>query len=212
VTGFAGEFETHLTVWAEGPARLDDLRAWAEARGLKFHLIVLDRGLTPAQPMVTRRGRGNLNGELAAAADLTSRLAADGYTVSRLKIEAAPDNEGVPATDADAASQPGRYFEHHVKLLLDPNADLGAVTALAVRHAARLSRNARRVRADGRAERFVTQRCHAVGRVTARGRLDALLTDLAVGGYAILSAEQEYVIHDTAPGVDAGWLDHGGAT
>ncbi len=209
---FAGEFETHITVRAGDPARLDSLGVWAEARRLKFHLIVLDRGLVPSQPMVTRRGRSDLCGELAEAADLTTRLAADGYVVSRVKIEAAPENEGVPVTEADAARQPGRYFEHHVKLLLDPDDDLGEVTSLVVRHTARLSRNARRVRADGKAERFVTQRCHAVGRTTACRRLDALLADLAADGYAILSTEQEYVIHDTAPGVDAGWLDHGGAT
>jgi hypothetical protein len=68
------------------------------------------------------------------------------------------------------------------------------------------------VRDDGRAERFVTQRCHAAGRATARGRLAALLGALAAGGYAVLSVEEEYVVHDTAPGVDAGWLDAGGAT
>jgi hypothetical protein len=207
VADFAGEFETHLTVRADDLARLDALRAWADARGLKFHHIILDRGLTPSQPMVTRRGRGDLAGELAAAAELAAGLAADGYAVARVKVEAAPGNAGVPATDADAARHPGRYFEHHVKLLLDPDADTGPLTAIAAAHAARLSRNARRVRADGRGERFVTQRCHAAGRVTARGRLDTLVAALAAGGYAILSAEQEYVVHDTAPGVDAGWLD-----
>lgn len=209
---FAGEFETHVTVRADGPARLDALRTWADARGLTFHHIVLDRGLTPSQPMVTRRGRGDLAGELGHAADLASWLAADGYAVTRVKVEAAPDAVGVPAADADAARHLGRYFEHHVKLLLGPDADPGPLTAVSDGHAARLSRNARRVRADGRAERFVTQRCHAAGRATARTRLDALLAALAAGGYAVLSVEEEYVVHDTAPGVDAGWLEPGGAT
>lgn len=63
------------------------------------------------------------------------------------------------------------------------------------------------MRADGRAEQFVTQRCHAAGRATARAQLAALLGALAAGGYAVLSVEEEYVVHDTAPGVDAGWLD-----
>jgi len=211
VADFAGEFETHVTVRADDPARLDALRAWADARGLTFHHIVLDRGLTPSQPMVTRRGRGDLAGELAAAAGLADLLAAGGFAVCRVKVEAAPDAGGVPATDADAARHPGRYFEHHVKLLLDPDADPGPLTATAEGHAARMSRNARRVRADGRAERFVTQRCHAAGRATARARLDALLAALAAGGYAVLSIEEEYVVHDTTPGVDAGWLDPGGA-
>lgn len=207
---FAGEFETHVTVRADDPARLDALRAWADARGVTFHHIVLDRGLSPSQPMVTRRGRGDLPGQLAAAADLIAGLTADGFSVCRVKVEAAPGNAGVPATEADAARQPGRYFEHHLKLLLDPAADLGPLTALAAGHAARLSRNVRRVRSDGLVERFVTQRCHAAGRATARGRLDSLLADLVACGHAVVSVEEEYVVHDTAPGVDAGWLEPGG--
>lgn len=89
--------------------------------------------------------------------------------------------------------------------------DLGPLAATATGHAARLSRNARRVRCDGLAERFVTQRCHAAGRATARSELDALLADLVAGGHAVMSVEEEYVVHDTAPGVDAGWLEPGGA-
>lgn len=207
---FAGEYETHVTVRADNPDRLDALRALADARGLTFHHIVLDRGFTPSQPMVTRRGRGDLDGESAAATHLAAKLTDDGYVVTRVKIEAAPDAAGVPRADADAC--PDRYFEHHVKLLLDPAADAAPLTALAAEHAARLSRNARRIRADGRAERFVTQRCHAVGRATARGRLDGLLAALAAGGYELLSVEEEFVVYDTAPGVDHGWLDPGGAT
>lgn len=78
----------------------------------------------------------------------------------RIKVEAAPWNDGVPERDADAVE--GRYFEHHVKLLL-PDAAAGtlvSLTRLLEPHQARLSRNARRQRDDGRHERFATQRCH----------------------------------------------------
>ncbi len=185
------------------------LQEWAARHGLKCHHIVLARGVTPSQPMVSRRGHGVLTAEQAAAADLARQLAADGYVVTRIKIEAAPDNRDVPATDAGAADHVDRYFEHHVKLALDPAADLTALTALARRHAAHLSRNARRVRADGRTERFVTQRCHRVGRASAREQLTALLTALAGAGYPVVSVEEEFVVSDSAPGVDAGWLDEG---
>jgi hypothetical protein len=208
---FEGEFETHITVRAESPSDVEALRAWAARHGLTFHHIVLDRGLTPSQPMVGWRGRGGLSGELAAAADLGRRLATDGFTVSRVKIEAAPSNRDVPDSDAEAAGRhAGRYFEHHVKLALDPGTDIPALVGLARRHAAHLSRNALRARGDGRQERFVTQRCHAVGRPAARERLDALLTALTADGYTVLDVEEEFVVHDSAPGVDAGWLDGGG--
>lgn len=205
-----GEFETHITVRADTPNRLDALQDWADELSLKFHFIVLDRGLTPMQPMVTRKGRGDLTGELAAAGKLSGRLVAKGFDVTRMKVEAAPGNIGIPETDGDALRHEGRYFEHHVKLLFDPDANTESVNAIAAEHGARLSRNARRVRADGRAERFVTQRCHAVGRVTARNRLDSLVAVLQAGEYSIQSIEEEYVVLDTAPSMDAGWIDQGG--
>jgi hypothetical protein len=208
---FEGEFESHITVRAEGLSIVDALRDWATVMGLKFHHIVLDRGLTPSQPMVGRRGCGYLSGEMISAADLRRRLAAEGFTVSRIKIEAAPWNNDVPTSDEEAVNlHPGRYFEHHVKLALNPEANIPALISLAQEHAAHLSRNALRVRADGQTERFVTQRCYGVGRSTARERLGVLLASLAEGGYKVLNVEEEFVVHDSDPSVDTGWLDLGG--
>jgi hypothetical protein len=205
---FEGEFETHLTVRADDAQGVEAARAWADRHRLKFLHIILARGHTPSQPMVTRRGTGTLSGQLAAAAALCPELAAAGFVVTRIKIEAAPGNRDVPASDAEAADRhPGRYFEHHVKLALDPDADVAALVATARRHAAHLSRNALRVRGDGRHERFVTQRCPSVGRPAARRRLDDLLASLEAGGYPVLDVEEEYVVHDSNLAVDAGWLD-----
>ena len=130
-----------------------------------------------------------------------------GFAVRRVKVEAAPDNRDVPATDAEASRYAGRYFEHHVKLALPADADLAALTKLAERHAARLSRNARRHRDDGTAERFVTQRCHGVGLATARRAFDGLRRALAAAGYTAVKVEQEYVVWDSNLADDAGWLD-----
>lgn len=204
---FAGEFETHVTVRVAHPAGIDGLRLWAERHDHAFHHIVLDRGQTPSQPMISRRGRGRLSDELSAAEELCRQLSVEGFAVSRIKIEAAPGNEDVPDSDASAAAHAGRYFEHHVKLSLDPLADITAIAAMAVKHSAHLSRNARRVRDDGRQERFVTQRCFAVGRSTAREQLKSLLIALETLGHPILSVEEEFVVYDSNPGVDAGWLE-----
>jgi hypothetical protein len=209
---FAGEFETHVTVRAADSAGINALRSWAGLNNVAFHHIVLERGRTPSQPMVSRRNRGRLSDELAAAHDLSSRLAAAGFSVSRVKVEAAPWNEGVPESDAEAAAHAGRYFEHHVKLALGPAADIPALAALAVEHLAHLSRNARRVRGDGRHERFVTQRCFAAGRRTARERLESLLVALESLGHPVLSVEEEFVVYDSNPGVDAGWLEPNGGS
>jgi hypothetical protein len=208
IVEFEGEFETHVTIRADARADIDPLRIWAVRHGLSFHHIVLDRGQTPSQPMVGRRSYGRLTSALAAANTLASQLAADRFAVARIKIEASPENHDIPESDAEASSKHGsRYFEHHVKLALDSNTDIPALVGLAREHAAHLSRNALRLREDGRSERFVTQRCYRVGRLTARKCLADLLNRLKVTGYAILDVEEEFVVYDSEPGIDAGWLD-----
>ncbi|GAA0938879.1 hypothetical protein [Actinocorallia libanotica] len=205
----AGDFESHLTVGCGAP-EIEALARWAAGRGLKFSHIVLARGRVASQPMLTARGSGDLAGVLAAAERTKAALAADGFTVTRSKIEAAPWNEGVPATDEEAlAWGPGRYFEHHLKLLLEPGADTGALAALVVPHAAHLSHNARRIREDGAAERFVTQRCRLVGGPAAERRLAALVAALEARHHRIVEVEREFVVFDDGESLDAGWIEEG---
>ena len=94
-----------------------------------------------------------------------------------------------------------------MKLALHPAADLMALAAAARRHAGHLSRNALRDHGDGGRERFVTQRCHGVGRETATGRLGDLLAALARLGHPVLDVEEEFVVHDSYLGLDAEWID-----
>ncbi|MGW2429681.1 hypothetical protein [Streptomyces sp. NPDC001640] len=208
VRQFAGEFETHLTVRAQNRGEGDDpIRLWAEHHGIKYTRIVLDRGRTPDQPMLTCPGRGHLAGQLATARQWSQRLQDDGFRVVRLKIEAAPWNADVPETDDEAADLPGHcYFEHHAKLVLSSESQVAAVRALAAPHSAHVSRNARRTSAHGRHERFVTQRCRGVGREEADRRLDVLLRVLTAAGYEAVEVEKEFVVYDDNPAVDAGWI------
>ncbi|MES9510087.1 hypothetical protein ABWJ92_27330 [Streptomyces sp. NPDC000609] len=209
---FEGEFETHLTVRfdpradeAEEGARL---ARWAQRHGPKLTRIVLDRGAVPDQPMLTERGRGSLSRQRAAAELRADALRAAGFPVVRVKIEAAPWNEEIPRTAEEAAAlPPGCHFEHHVKLLLSGASELAAARAAAERHSAHLSRNARRTDGRGSHERFVTQRCRAIGRPGARARLDALLRALDDAGLEVLETEEEFVVHHDHPALDAGWID-----
>ncbi|MET8776853.1 hypothetical protein ABZV58_17770 [Nocardia sp. NPDC004654] len=133
---------------------------------------------------------------------------AAGFPVVRTKIEAAPSAAGVPATDTEAvALGESYYFEHHIKLLLDSGADTSALARLAGVHAAHLSVNARRVRTDGRVERFVTQRCRLVGDPVAAARCAALTAALEAEKHRILSAEREFVVYDSDESIDSGWID-----
>jgi hypothetical protein len=189
-----GVFECHVTVSGDDGAAAA-LAAWAGERGVKFTHIELARGEVRSQPMLTTRGEGTEISALEDARAVACALRDEGFEVVRVKVEASPFAQGVPAVaDRD------RYFEHHVKLLLPPGAEESALADLVIPHGAHLSRNARRIRADGRRERFVTQRC----RDAAGERLDALTG--ALTGYDVLSVEREYVVYDDRPSIDAGWL------
>jgi hypothetical protein len=209
---FSGPFEAHVTVDCEAEAQFARLDAWAARAGLKLTHIVLARGRTPSQPMLTLRGRGALGEQLAEARCVTDALAQDGFTVLRVKLEVSPWAEGVPPgddTEARLHAAAGRYFEHHVCLLLEPGSDLAVLAQLVTPHRAHLSWNARRIGADGLERRFVTQRCHGVGRGTAGARLDALLAALRQAGHRWAEVEREFVVHDSDAGVDDGWIDEG---
>ncbi|GGR79533.1 hypothetical protein [Streptomyces rubiginosohelvolus] len=207
-----------MTVLCEGD-ELRRLERWAALRPeVKFTHISLARGRTASQPMLTLRGsRPSYEDELAAVRETRAALAGDGFAVARVKVECAPWAAEVPREDADVVGSEHphgrRHFEHHVKLLLD-EADGDAadgrradLVAVAVRHGAHVSWNARRVRADGREERFVTQRCHRTGDRRAALALDALLTELAAHGYDVVDVEREYVLLDSGPELDEGWLE-----
>jgi hypothetical protein len=205
---FVGEFETHYTVCIKAETSdLEALRDWGTRHGLKCLHIVLDRGESVSQPMLTGRGHGTLCGERAKAESIVALLQTAGFRVTRVKIEAAPWNADVPRSTEDAQQQSSdRHWEHHVKLLLEPNADIDAVATVAVEHGAHLSRNALKQREDGRRERFVTQRCFGVGRDEARRQLDALLAALDSLRQIVVDVEEEFVVYDSNIDLDRGWL------
>ncbi|KAB1932133.1 nucleotidyl transferase AbiEii/AbiGii toxin family protein, partial [Micromonospora sp. ALFpr18c] len=203
----SGDFEIHITAYA---SQAEKLSAFATEHGVKFVHILLDRGANVSQPMLTLTGRGTLADQHTAVRRWQRDLREAGVHPCRSKIEAAPWCVGVPQSDEQAAAEPGgRYFEHHVKLLVSnaPVADLVALTDLVAPHGARLSRNARREFADGAQERFVNQRCRGVGRATATKRLNELVDTLRAAGYEPIAVEQEYVVFDSHLHHDEGWLD-----
>ncbi len=210
-TTFVGTLEIYLTLSGTKPgAEQERLQACVATLGWKYLYIVLSRGETFSQPMLTRHVCTDLTGAQGVAANAARCLAAHGFTVTRTKIEVAPTGtderrlRDVPQTDADAASAPAsRYFESHVKLLLPPTADIAALTQIAEAHGAHLSRNARKERGDGNRERFVTLRGYRIGRDTAHQNLLAALAALS---HPVLETEEEYVIFDSNAAEDKGWL------
>ncbi|MEG4572990.1 hypothetical protein QUA56_09875 [Microcoleus sp. N3A4] len=204
---FTGKFETHITVSLKDLDRVEALEQWGINHGLKLLHIVLDRGVTVSQLMLTRHGRGSLTNELKTAFDSSQSLNAEGFTVTRIKIEVPQWNQSVPQSNAEALNHPGdRYFEHHIKLLLEPSADIRPLIDLAERHSAYLSRNLFQTRSDQYYERFVTQRCISVGRVEAQQKLQTLLKAIASLRYLAIDLEAEFVVYDSNLDLDSGWI------
>ncbi|MFF2096867.1 hypothetical protein [Streptomyces sp. NPDC058202] len=177
------------------------LRRWAASAGLKLTHIVLARGRMRDQPMLTLSGSSSYVEQSERVRDVVAGLRADGFEPVRVKTESTPWAAEVPAR---LGRDDDRYFEHHVKLLLDADTDLSALAARVVPHGAHLSWNALRVRAGARHERFVTQRCRGTGADGAGGALERLLRDL--DGFMVLGVEREFVLHDSDLSVDDGWL------
>lgn len=199
-------YETHITLATVDDSVLKRVQDWAETHNLKWTHIVLDGGESPSQPMVTFWGTGTSKDQLERSARFVNELEQLGAEVVRVKTEAAIENDDVPAAEAENDSSPQRYFEHHIKLLLAEGADLDQLRTLVEPHAARLSRNARRVRQDDHEERFVTQRLFGTIKQVAQQRLRDLLALLQRNEYEILEIEEEYVVFDSNLDLDKGWL------
>lgn len=189
-------YEVHLTV-----ADHSLMERTAVELGLKPSHIVLERGKTPSQPMLSWRGPGPLDAELTRLDVVVTALAERGIPVLRAKVEASPDVPGVPQDDDSADS----YFEQHIVLELVRDGERERLLDLLRPHGAHLSRNARR--ADTKFEqRFVTQRAVGVGWPSAERRFEALCMLLKAEGYVHRGVHREYVFVDTRQDLDAGWL------
>lgn len=204
---FAGGFETHITVDCDEEG-LPGLQEWSSGAGMKLTHIMLGRGRMCSQIMLTCTGTGTLPEQHSAAVAAVRDVNAAGFRCTRVKIEAAPGNADVPQDSDDAARLGSEfYFEHHIKLVMDPGIDLEPLLALVIPHTAHVSWNARRTTENGTAERFVTQRCHGVGRPEATSRLADLTAILGHHSYEIVSTVQEFVVFDSDATLDAGWID-----
>ncbi len=199
-------FETHITVAASDPDTLTAVASYIASRQMKWTQIVLDAGDSPNQPMITFWGQSNLNDQLARACELTHDLKRLGCSVVRTKVEA-PIESAVSdcPTDQEEVTPTERYFEHHVKLLLEPGTDIDVLSGLSCRFGARLSRNARRQRSDGRLERFATLR-NRTSKSESLSALQDLLNALEDADFTVLEVESEHVLVDTNYGIDAGWI------
>jgi inosine/xanthosine triphosphate pyrophosphatase family protein len=203
----AGSFEAHVTVAPGDPEYVERFTTICDQLAVKAVVIELPRGETRSQPMTASYHHGSLQAVLAEVHELARQIAAQELEVTRVKLEAVGKNPMTPQTDAAARAAPNNYFEYHVKLLLGPDDDLAAIEAACLAHGAHLSRNARKLRTDGLAERFVTQRVYGLGRPGAELEFAALLEQLRPLELRYGQRIREYTVYDSNAAVDRGWLE-----
>lgn len=201
-----GAYEAHVTIAAHSDEHLQRFRAFCGEAGVKSIFIELGQGEVRFQPMTASYHHGSLKRAQEEVQTFARALAAEGFDVTRLKIEALGSNRDIPEEDAVAKSQPANYFEFHVKVTLPAvGADLESLRARCERHGAHLSRNARKVRPDGGAERFVTLRVKGLGRANADARFNALVSELKQTGLPLSYPLREYTVYDSNHALDRGW-------
>jgi hypothetical protein len=201
--GTTDVYELHVTV--SQSVDLEAFKRFCYTAGIKA--LVIDLGANmPVQPMTCSRITGSFSIAMLESKRLRDVLKQAGFEVTRVKLEAAPWNAGVPENDAQAKHSPsGNYFEHHTKLKLLKNANLRLLEALCATNQAHLSQNTFKVFADGTQERLITQRHYGLGFSSASLRFNAFLEVLKSYGFNVQKTVSEYCVFDSNLELDAGW-------
>lgn len=201
-----GLFESHITVHAETPEALARFKSACAEIGVKCLHIELDSGRNVFQPMIGATHRGDFATARHEAFELEATLTRRGFAVTRVKIEAFIDNEGVPKTNTEArAMGGGTYFEFHALVTL-PSSDVpAALRSVCAAHGGHLSRNAFKRDPEGRTSRFVTLRVSGVGSRRADSIFGDFLNALREAGFELSKTRREFVVYDSNLELDAGW-------
>jgi hypothetical protein len=196
-------FELHITV--NQNVDLTAFKGFCYQAGIKA--LVIDLGANvPVQPMTCSRIMGSFSQAMQEAQQLRDILTNAGFEVTRVKLEAAPWNTGVPESDVQAQKAPsGNYFEHHTKLKLPKTTNLRLLEMLCESNNAHLSQNAFKVFADGTTERLITQRHYGLGLASASLRFTAFLEVLKSFDFKVEKTVSEYCVFDSNLELDAGW-------
>ena len=206
---YTGAFEAHITIESlPDAATKERFMAFCEKNALKGIEIELSRGDFMHQPMTCSLHEGDFQEVLGNVQHIAQNLAAEGFPVTRVKLEAAPFNAELPQTNAEVVQHaPSNYFEHHLKLLLPAEADTDLLLQICEKYHAHLSRNAFKKLQDGMSERFVTIRNYGLGKAEAEQSLCDLRNAIEAVGFQVIKSITEYCVYDDCLDLDANWLE-----
>jgi len=207
IPSYKGYFEAHITVNPLNEEQSDLFKTIAEKLEVKTIQIQLSRGDMMVQPMTCSRHQGSFQEVYQEVLAISQELELVGFEVSRLKIEAHPDNIGVPQNTLESNHHSDKnYFEHHLKVLLNQNTNLDQLTAICEKHQAHLSSNAFKSIDNGQYQNFITTRTYHVGKNEAENHCNKLIQDIKKMGIPILKHFMEYCVFDSNINLDNNWL------
>ncbi len=208
---YQGFFEAHITLKnTEELQNTTNFENFCKDNFIKPIFIELERGNTPKQIMTSSLHKGNFDEVKKEVESLAQKMEAQNYQVIRLKIEAHPENTGIPITQNDILEhQKKNYFEAHYKILLpltDSNSSKKQLVILCQKYQAHLSKNAFKKQKNNLEERFVTKRIYKAGKKEAYQTFDKLHQELEKQSYQINKKIIEYCVWDSNQSVDDNWL------
>lgn len=204
---FEGLFEAHLTITKlseeEQKQKFINL---TKQLGIKPLLIHLYRGDAPIQPMTASTHEGTWTMVQKEINVLVQKIEQAGFIINRVKVEAHPDNKGVPKDENQAKRFPEGYFETHLKVLFGQK-DEELLKNICQNHQAHLSYNAFKTHtATLLQEKFVTLRHYAIGKTEAFAEAQKLKNELLNAHFTITKTITEYCIFDNNTSLDNNWL------
>ncbi|WP_291721687.1 hypothetical protein [Bernardetia sp.] len=204
---YTGFFEAHITL-KNTNQNIEDFKEFCNENKAKPIFIELERGDVQKQLMTSSLHNGNFNEIKKEVEQLAAKMKQKNYEVSRVKIEAHPENTGIPMTKSDILkSQLENYFEAHYKIILPVFSQAKEnLLSLVEKHAAHLSKNAFKKRKNHSEERFVTKRMYNVGKTEAYQSFEELHKTLKENNYQIDKKIVEYCVFDSNVSVDNNWL------
>ncbi len=219
---YHGFFEAHITLNlshhnTETPQKITDFQEICENLGVKPIYIELERGDTPTQVMTSSLHEGNFEKIKKEVENIAQMLQNNFFQISRMKIEAHPDNMGVPLQNTEILpTQTQNYFECHFKILLNKIFEeknektfekiFEKLKTICENNKAHLSKNAFKYQENGIEERFVTKRVYGLGKKEAYQSFEELENILIKNDFKIAKKIVEYCVFDDNELVDNNWL------
>jgi hypothetical protein len=193
-------YEVHVTISPKDLREIERFRVVSADLRLKTLIIDL-ADASQVQPMTCLIVRGSFERAKEQAVSCAEALKRHGFSVVRVKIEAAPTNLEI-AGNAATLDPNVSYFECHIKVLINGKAEFSRLESFCDKNDLHISKNALRAFDNGCEERFVTMRSSSISYSRFCGRAEQHEKALREGGFTVLKVVSEACVFDSNRVID----------